>query len=93
MCYRFNKKRYGIRQLNLSGEKLYADSGAVDVFKTEFEDFTQAYSKNQIYNANETGVNFKMLPKKSVASAAAGHKMKQVGIPYKSSCRVTEHEI
>lgn len=75
------KKRYGIRQLNLCGEKLSADSDAVDVFKTMFADYTQGYSKDQIYNADETGVNFKMLPKKSLASAtetsAPSHKMKK----------------
>jgi hypothetical protein len=75
------KKRYGIRQLNLCGEKLSADPDAVDVFKTMFADYTEGYSKDQIYNADETGVNFKMLPKKSLASAtetsAPGHKMKK----------------
>lgn len=73
------KNRYGIRQLQLSGEKLSADNDAVDVFKTEFLDFTEGLTKDQIFNADETGLNFKMLPKKSLASqketSAPGHKM------------------
>ena len=73
------KNRYGIRQLNLSGEKLSADQDAVNVFKTEFEDFIEGLTKDQIFNADETGLNFKMLPKKSLASmqenTAPGHKM------------------
>lgn len=75
------KNRYGIRQLNVCGEKLSADPDAVAVFKTEFEDYTQGYTKDQIYNADETGVNFKMLPTKSLASSketsAPGHKMQK----------------
>lgn len=73
------KTRYGIRQLNICGEKLSADRDAVDVFKTEFQEFTEGYTKDQIYNADETGLNFKMLPQKSLASkqekSAPGHKM------------------
>lgn len=61
------KTRYGIRQLHLCGEKLSADENAVDVFKTEFEDMIKGYTKDQIFNADETGLNFKMLPKKSLA--------------------------
>jgi hypothetical protein len=33
------KTRYGIRRLNICGEKLSADEGAVKVFKTEISDF------------------------------------------------------
>lgn len=52
---------------------------AVDIFKTEMDDYLQGYSKDQIFNADETGLNFKMLPKRSLASrdekSAPGHKM------------------
>lgn len=73
------KNRYGIRQVNVCGEKLSADKDAVDIFKTECDDFLQGYCKDQIYNADESGLNFKMLPEKSLASrdekSAPGHKM------------------
>ncbi|KAK9755047.1 Tc5 transposase DNA-binding domain [Popillia japonica] len=88
------KTRYGIRQLNIcgeklsadrdavdvfKGEKLSADRDAVDVFKTEFQAFTEGYIKDQVYNADETELNIKMLPQKSLASkqekSASGHKM------------------
>lgn len=52
---------------------------SVDVFKTEFEDLIQGYTKDQIFNADETGLNFKMLPNKSLAAkaemSAPGHKL------------------
>lgn len=73
------KNRYGVRQVNVCGEKLSADVDAADIFKTEMHEFMQGYSKDQIFNADETGLNFKMLPKKSLASrnekSAPGHKM------------------
>lgn len=75
------KTRYGVRKLNLCGEKMSADEDAVNVFKTEFEDLikNKGYNKDQIFNADETGLNFKMLPRKSLASkseaSAPGHKL------------------
>lgn len=73
------KARYGVRKLNLCGKKMSADQDAVDVFKTEFEDLIQGYTKDQIFNADETGLNFKMLPNKSLAAkaemSAPGHKL------------------
>lgn len=73
------KGRYGVRQVNICGEKLSADVDAANVFKTEMDDFLRGYTKEQIYNADETGLNFKMMPKKSLASknerSAPGHKI------------------
>lgn len=75
------KNRYGIRQLSLCGEKMSADQDAVDVFKTEFEEMVEGYTMDQLFNADETGLNFKMLPKKSLACvseiSAPGHKMQK----------------
>lgn len=75
------KKRHGIRQLSISGEKLSADIDAAQDYLNEFVDMISPgnYSPQQIYNADETGLNFKALPKKSLASkeesAAPGFKM------------------
>lgn len=43
------------------------------------DEFLQDYTKDQVFNAYETGLNFKILPKRSLASknekSAPGHKM------------------
>lgn len=74
------KDRHGVRQLTITGESL---SGAVldaEEFKKKFEKIVkdEKLSPAQIYNADETGLNYKMLPTKTLASkldeAARGHK-------------------
>lgn len=75
------KKRHGIRQLTISGEKLSADNEAAADFLKEFKDLvsSQNYTPQQVYNADETGLNFKALPTRSLASeeekSAPGFKM------------------
>jgi hypothetical protein len=74
------KKRHGIRQLKICGEKLSADAAAVKEFQMRFKLIMEeeGYTPCQIYNADETGLNFKMLPTKTLASktesAAPGYK-------------------
>lgn len=74
------KKRYGVRQLEICGEKLSADSEAVVQFCERFNKIVleENLTMDQIYNCDETGLNYKMLPKKTLASkeetAAPGHK-------------------
>lgn len=73
------KSRYGVQQINICGEKLSADVDAVCIFKTEMDEYLKGYTKDQIFNADETGLNFKMLPKRSLTSRdekrVPGHKM------------------
>lgn len=75
------KKRHGIRQLTISGEKLSADTASAEEYLNKFRDLISSgnYSPQQIYNADETGLNFKALPNKSLASkeesSAPGFKM------------------
>lgn len=73
------KDRHGVRQLSVTGESL---SGAVDDSE-DFKKFEKMFNNEklspaQIYNADETGLNYKMLPTKTLASklddAARGHK-------------------
>lgn len=45
------------------GEKLLADVEPVDVFKTDFEDFTEGYTRVQIFNTNDTQLNLKCCQK------------------------------
>ncbi|XP_051153380.1 jerky protein homolog-like [Leptopilina boulardi] len=46
------KKRHGIRQLNICGEKMSANEGELKKFKEEFEKILEkeGYSRDQIYN-------------------------------------------
>lgn len=45
-------------------QEISTDKDAVDMLKTEFEDLIREYTKDQIFNADETGLNFK-IPKVS----------------------------
>lgn len=63
------KKRHGIHQLTVTGESLSGNSEAADKFKNEFENFVKKenLSAEQIYNADETGLFYRMLPSKTLA--------------------------
>lgn len=74
------KKRYGVRQLRVCGEKLSADISVIDNFKQNLNQLIKekGFTPDQIYNCDETGLNYKMLPSKTLASreesSAPGHK-------------------
>lgn len=74
------KKRYGVRQLCICGEKLSSDFDEMKAFKKKFLDLveTESLTDDQIFNCDETGLNYKLLPSKSLASrteaAAPGYK-------------------
>lgn len=74
------KKRYGIRQLNICGEKLSANCEAVKSFRDKLHTLLdkENISGDQIFNCDETGLNYKLLPSKTLASkaeaAAPGYK-------------------
>lgn len=74
------KKRYGIRQLNVCGEKLSANFEAVQLFRDKLHKVLDKdnLTGDQIFNCDETGLNYKMLPEKTLASkaekAAPGYK-------------------
>lgn len=73
------KNRHGIRQLSIAGEKLSADLESAQNYISKFAELVSGYSPQQIFNADETGLWFKSLPEKSLASkeekAAPGFKM------------------
>lgn len=75
------KSRHGIRQLDLAGEKLSADVLAADNFKVMFRQDLKDMKLDlkNVYNADESGLNWKALPRKSLVSgrekAASGHKI------------------
>lgn len=66
------KVRYGIRFLKMSGEKLSSAFENVSPFKAEFLQMirTQNLTHHQIYNADETGLYWKILPDKTYVSSS-----------------------
>nr|XP_022917821.1 jerky protein homolog-like [Onthophagus taurus] len=64
------KTRYGIRFLKITGEKLSSQPELVDPFKQKLYRITQELnlSHQQIYNADETGLIWKLLPEKTYVS-------------------------
>lgn len=87
------KNWHGIRKLTLCVEKMSADHEAVDMFKIELEEMIEGYMHNQIFNADETGLNFKMLPKSSLACVkedfAPGYKMQKQRISILTTSNAT----
>lgn len=74
------KHRHGIRQLTITGESLSSDVVASEKYKIVFSNLiaSEGLSPDQIYNADETGLFYRMLPSKTLASkldeAAPGYK-------------------
>ncbi|XP_018576379.1 tigger transposable element-derived protein 2-like [Anoplophora glabripennis] len=66
------KKRHGIRQLKVSGEKVSSNAEAVQPFQEKFlkEIREKDLCPEQIYNADESGLFWKVLPDKTLASSA-----------------------
>ncbi|KRZ02254.1 Jerky -like protein-like [Trichinella zimbabwensis] len=64
------KSRHGIRELKMHGEKLSADSESAAKFTATLNDFItkEGYDLDFVYNADETGLVWKCLPKTSLVS-------------------------
>ena len=75
-------KRHGIRNLSLEGEKLSADTEASVTFITNFNKFVEErqLTLNQIFNCDETGLNFRLLPDKTLAAPFEQLSKKRVTI-------------
>ncbi|XP_045464241.1 jerky protein homolog-like [Harmonia axyridis] len=75
------KIRHGVRFLKITGEKLSSQPELVDPFKQKLKNLIQEHhlSNHQIYNADETGLFWKLLPDKTFVAlsekAAPGLKM------------------
>lgn len=73
-------QRHGIRQLSVQGEKLSGDKEEADKFASDFRSFVmeREFTKNQIFNCDETGLNFRLLPDATLAGSfektASGRK-------------------
>ncbi|XP_060845640.1 jerky protein homolog-like [Rhopalosiphum padi] len=76
------KTRHGVRFVSITGEKLSADAEAAKKFAMKFREIVEQYEllPCQVYNIDETGLNYKMLPNKTLASSndtVAGTKLIQ----------------
>lgn len=75
------KKRFGIRILSLTGEKLSCDVEAVAPFVEKFKQTVEEMDlgPDQIYNADESGLFWRLLPKKTFVhraeASAPGRKL------------------
>lgn len=58
------KHRFGLRFLKVSGEKLSSDFASIEPFKKQLKDkiVEKGLKISQIYNADETGLYWKILP-------------------------------
>ena len=63
-------QRHGIRQLSLQGEKVSSDVSAVEPFKKELQELLERehLTLDQLFNCDETGLCFRMLPDKTLAA-------------------------
>jgi hypothetical protein len=63
-------KRHGIRSLSMQGEKLSANVESAEEFCSTFQSFIKKenFSLDQIFNCDETGLYFRLLPDKTLAS-------------------------
>lgn len=64
------KLRHGIRHVVIAGEKLSADDDAAKDFVEKFQKLVSDSNlvAEQVYNVDETGLNYKMLPKSTLAA-------------------------
>ncbi|XP_054256871.1 jerky protein homolog-like [Macrosteles quadrilineatus] len=65
------KKRHGVHFLGVCGEKLSADPAGAAEFTKKFEQIIAEnnLSPEQVYNIDETGLYYKLLPRKTFAAA------------------------
>ena len=61
--------RHGIRQLSLQGEKVSSNTSCIEPFKEELQQLLERESLTleQLYNCNETGLCYRMLPNKTLS--------------------------
>ncbi|XP_007903916.2 tigger transposable element-derived protein 7-like [Callorhinchus milii] len=71
------KIRHGLHNNKLTGEATSTDIGAVGPFKEKLKGiiFRENLSKSQLYNAEESGLFWKLLPSNTRASRSEGHNV------------------
>jgi Tc5 transposase DNA-binding domain len=82
------KKRFGIRQLTVCGESLSSDLDAVVPFIEKLRKIIQErnLTPDQVYNADESGLFWRVLPSKTLAhsgeKSASGMKISKERITF-----------
>ena len=72
--YRF-KQRNGLQKVNFSGEANSASLETLPEEKARLHSLLAKYNEEDIYNADETGLFFRMEPNQTLSTGAvAGHK-------------------
>lgn len=77
------KKRHNIKKGVLCGEKLSADAAGAEIYKQKFVTMIEeeGLTPYQVYNCDETGLNFRQVPRISLNcsshTAAAGFKVQK----------------
>ena len=63
------KKRHGIKGVKICGEARSADIAAAEAFLPKLQEWVEegSYSPEQIYNTDETGLNYKQMPDRPLA--------------------------
>ncbi|CAM2098785.1 unnamed protein product [Caretta caretta] len=71
-------KRHGIQQVTISGETRYTDIKACDEYPLKLQEITieGGYAPEQIYNADETDLCYRMLLDRTLASRTKEQKAK-----------------
>lgn len=89
------KNRYGIRQLSITGEKLSSNEAAVEPFKNALQNriTEMQLCPDQIYNADESGLFWKLLPQRTLAhqaeASAPGRKMSKERLTFMPCCNAS----
>jgi transposase-like protein len=65
--WRFSK-RHGLKNLTIQGEQASADIISACEFQHHFASVIDGYSEDQVFNCDETGLQFRLLPAKTLAS-------------------------
>ena len=70
------KNRHGISQVSIAGEVRSADAEAANSYPEKLREIIEegGYAAEQIYNCDETGLCYKMLPNKTLAMKDDPHK-------------------
>lgn len=74
------KQRHGIHSVGVQGEKLSSDTIGAKTFAEDFNKYLHEnnYDLNQVYNADESGLYYRALPKRTLIGGnergASGHK-------------------
>ena len=64
--WRFSK-RHGLKHLSIQGEQVSANVVSACDFQAHFSSMIENYTHDQIFNCDETGLQFRLLPQKTLA--------------------------